>query len=74
MSWVVSLNDMASLLDWDLHQKVFPTVRYLVQRRRAKVVDLVRSSLKSIFTLPTRIETPYVGRLHLCDIVLTSPV
>ncbi|KAF8519553.1 nitrogen permease regulator of amino acid transport activity 3-domain-containing protein [Gautieria morchelliformis] len=54
----VPLSDMATLLDWDLHKQVFPTVRYLVQRRRAKVVDLVRSSLKSIFTLPARIETP----------------
>ncbi|KAF8577795.1 hypothetical protein K439DRAFT_1664082 [Ramaria rubella] len=54
----VSLNDMATLLDWDLHKQVFPTVRYLVQRRRAKVVDLVRSSLKSIFTLSPHIETP----------------
>ena len=51
---------MATLLDWDLHKEVFPTVRYLVQRRRAKVVDLVRSSLKNIFTLPPRIGRPYV--------------
>ena len=63
---MVSLNDMATLLDWDLHKQVFPTVRYLVQRRRAKVVDLVRSSLKSIFTLPMRIETPYVSHQWNC--------
>ncbi|KIJ51462.1 hypothetical protein M422DRAFT_244625 [Sphaerobolus stellatus SS14] len=54
----VSLNDMATLLDWDLHKQVYPTVRYLVQRRRAKVVDLVRSSLKNVFAISTRIDTP----------------
>ena len=70
--WAVSLNDMATLLDWDLHKQVFPTVRYLVQRRRAKVVDLVRSSLKSIFTLPARIETPYVDCLSLCGIIVLT--
>jgi hypothetical protein len=47
---------MATILDWDLHTQIYPTVRYLVQRRRAKVVDLVRSSLKSIFALPQHIE------------------
>lgn len=40
---------MASLLDWDLQSQVMPTVRWLVQHRRAKVVDLVHVGLKTVF-------------------------
>lgn len=55
------LSDMASALDWNLDKQVYPTVRYLVQRRRAKVVDLVRSSLKSVFAISSHIQIPYVS-------------
>ncbi|KIY73207.1 hypothetical protein CYLTODRAFT_342484 [Cylindrobasidium torrendii FP15055 ss-10] len=48
----LSLGDMASLLDWDYDTQVVPTVRWLVQHRRAKVVDLVQGGMKTVFTLP----------------------
>ncbi|THH00235.1 hypothetical protein EW026_g2293 [Hermanssonia centrifuga] len=51
-SVTLCLADMASLLDWDLESQVFPTVRWLVHHRRAKVVDVVHPGLKTIFTLP----------------------
>lgn len=49
---------MATLLDWDLESQVFPTVRWLVQHRRAKVVDLVHPGLKTVFSLPSKFDTP----------------
>ncbi|KAH7928260.1 hypothetical protein BV22DRAFT_218824 [Leucogyrophana mollusca] len=57
-SVTLSLADMASLLDWDLESQVYPTVRWLVHHRRAKVVDIVHSGLKTIFTLAPKFETP----------------
>ncbi|KII89860.1 hypothetical protein PLICRDRAFT_40032 [Plicaturopsis crispa FD-325 SS-3] len=57
-SVTVSLADMASALDWDLEAQVFPTVRWLVQHRRAKVVDRVHSGLKTVFVLPPKFDTP----------------
>ncbi|KAH7912040.1 nitrogen permease regulator of amino acid transport activity 3-domain-containing protein [Hygrophoropsis aurantiaca] len=57
-SVTLSLADMASLLDWDLETQVYPTVRWLVHHRRAKIVDMVHSSLKTIFTLAPKFETP----------------
>ncbi|KAG5635964.1 hypothetical protein H0H81_009533 [Sphagnurus paluster] len=57
-SVTLSLADMASLLDWDLQSQVLPTVRWLVQHRRAKVVDIVHVGLKTVFTLPAKFECP----------------
>ncbi|KAJ7716727.1 nitrogen permease regulator of amino acid transport activity 3-domain-containing protein [Mycena maculata] len=57
-SMTLSLADMASLLDWDLETQVFPTVRWLVHHRRAKVVDIVHSGLKTVFTLPAKFDSP----------------
>ncbi|RDB26023.1 Nitrogen permease regulator 3 [Hypsizygus marmoreus] len=57
-SVTLSLADMASLLDWDLESQVLPTVRWLVQHRRAKVVDIVHAGLKTVFTLPPKFEVP----------------
>ncbi|GLB40544.1 putative nitrogen Permease regulator of amino acid transport activity 3 [Lyophyllum shimeji] len=57
-SVTLSLADMASLLDWDLETQVMPTVRWLVQHRRAKVVDIVHVGLKTVFTLPPKFERP----------------
>ncbi|KAJ7650396.1 nitrogen permease regulator of amino acid transport activity 3-domain-containing protein [Roridomyces roridus] len=54
----LSLAEMASLLDWDLETQVFPTVRWLVHHRRAKVVDMVHSGLKTVFTLPAQFDAP----------------
>lgn len=52
VSVTLSLADMGSLLDWDLEQQVYPVVRWLVQHRRAKVVDVVNPGLKTVFALP----------------------
>ncbi|KAJ6513412.1 nitrogen permease regulator of amino acid transport activity 3-domain-containing protein [Mycena sanguinolenta] len=57
-SVTLSLADMASLLDWDLESQVFPTVRWLVHHRRAKVVDIVHLGLKTVFTLPPKFHAP----------------
>jgi nitrogen permease regulator 3-like protein len=52
------LEDMSNLLDWDLETQVFPVVRWLVHHRRAKVVDIVREGLKSVFSLPPKFDQP----------------
>ncbi|KAJ7659963.1 nitrogen permease regulator of amino acid transport activity 3-domain-containing protein [Mycena rosella] len=57
-SVTLSLADMASLLEWDLETQVFPTVRWLVHHRRAKVVDIVHPGLKTVFTLPAKFDSP----------------
>ncbi|KAJ7052572.1 nitrogen permease regulator of amino acid transport activity 3-domain-containing protein [Mycena amicta] len=54
----LSLADMASLLDWDLETQIFPTVRWLVHHRRAKIVDTVHPGLKTIFRLPAKFSSP----------------
>lgn len=54
----LSLADMATLLDWDLESQLFPTVRWLVQHRRAKVVDIVHTGLKTLFILPPKLPAP----------------
>ncbi|EEB99556.1 hypothetical protein MPER_00747, partial [Moniliophthora perniciosa FA553] len=51
-------NVTLSLLDWDLESQVYPIVRWLVQHRRAKVVDIVHSGLKTVFTLPPKFDYP----------------
>ncbi|KAL0573407.1 Nitrogen permease regulator 3 [Marasmius crinis-equi] len=53
----LSLADLASLLDWELESQIYPIVRWLVQHRRAKVVDVVHSGLKTVFTLPPKFDT-----------------
>lgn len=53
-----SLADMASLLDWDLKLHVYPTVRWLVHHRRAKLVDMVHPTLKTVFSVPARLPAP----------------
>lgn len=52
---------MASLLDWDLETQIYPTVRWLVHHKRAKVVDTVHAGLKTIFTIPPKFDTPQVA-------------
>ncbi|KAK2463453.1 hypothetical protein APHAL10511_004539 [Amanita phalloides] len=54
----LSLTDIASLLDWDLETHIYPSVRWLVQRRWAKVVDVVHPGLKTIFALPPKFSQP----------------
>ncbi|KAH9944851.1 nitrogen permease regulator of amino acid transport activity 3-domain-containing protein [Amylocystis lapponica] len=57
-SITLSLADMASLLDWDLESQVYPTVRWLVHHRRAKLVDIVHPGLKTIFAVPQKLSAP----------------
>ncbi|KZT07725.1 uncharacterized protein LAESUDRAFT_651009 [Laetiporus sulphureus 93-53] len=57
-SVTLSLADMGSLLDWDLESQVYPTVRWLVNHRRAKVVDIVHPGLKTIFSVPQKFPAP----------------
>ncbi|KAK0200090.1 nitrogen permease regulator of amino acid transport activity 3-domain-containing protein [Desarmillaria ectypa] len=57
-SITLSLADMGTLLDWDLESQLFPTVRWLVQHRRAKVVDIVHTGLKTLFILPQKLPAP----------------
>ncbi|KAF8632274.1 hypothetical protein AX15_002016 [Amanita polypyramis BW_CC] len=54
----LSLADIASLLDWDFETQIYPTVRWLVQHRWAKVVDVVHPGLKTIFSLPPKFNQP----------------
>ncbi|KAJ7773069.1 nitrogen permease regulator of amino acid transport activity 3-domain-containing protein [Mycena metata] len=58
VSVTLPLADMASLLEWDIETQVFPTVRWLVHHRRAKVVDVVHHGLKTVFTLPANFDAP----------------
>ncbi|KAH8831390.1 nitrogen permease regulator of amino acid transport activity 3-domain-containing protein [Flagelloscypha sp. PMI_526] len=55
-SVTLSLSDMATLLDWDVETQVFPVVRWLVQHRRAKVVDLVNPGLRTVYTAPCKFD------------------
>ncbi|KAI0688404.1 nitrogen permease regulator of amino acid transport activity 3-domain-containing protein [Cytidiella melzeri] len=52
------LADLASLLDWDLEGQVYPTVRWLVHHRRAKLVDVVHAGLRTVFALPQTLPAP----------------
>ena len=61
----LSLADMASLLDWHLEAQVYPVVRWLVMHRRAKIVDVVHSSLKTVFSVPQKFPSKYVFRVVL---------
>ncbi|KAI0671421.1 nitrogen permease regulator of amino acid transport activity 3-domain-containing protein [Trametes maxima] len=54
----LSLAEMASLLDWDLKSQVYPAVRWLVLHRRAKIVDVVHSGLKTVFSVPQKFPAP----------------
>ncbi|KAL4247623.1 Nitrogen permease regulator 3 [Abortiporus biennis] len=53
-----SFYEMADELDWDLESKIFPTVRWLVLHRRAKVVDTVHSGLKTVFMVSPKLPAP----------------
>ncbi|KAI0707128.1 nitrogen permease regulator of amino acid transport activity 3-domain-containing protein [Earliella scabrosa] len=55
---ILSLAEMASLLDWHLESQVYPAVRWLVLHRRAKIVDVVNPSLKTVFSVPQKFPSP----------------
>lgn len=57
-SVTLSLSDMADLLGWNLETQIYPTVRWLVHHRRAKVVDTIHADLKTIFTIPPKFVAP----------------
>ncbi|TRM70460.1 nitrogen permease regulator of amino acid transport activity 3-domain-containing protein [Schizophyllum amplum] len=73
-SITLSLADMSSLLDWDLDTQVYPVVRWLVEHRRAKIVDVVHPGLKTVFTLPPRFEQPLKELTADFDKEFTDPV
>ena len=58
--YVNRLAVVANSLDWDLEQYVYPTVRWLVFHRRAKIVDTVHRGLKTMFALAPKLPKPYV--------------
>ncbi|KZT50583.1 hypothetical protein CALCODRAFT_179584 [Calocera cornea HHB12733] len=49
VSPTLSLADVSTLLDLDLYADVFPLARALIYTRKAKLVDVVRENLKSIY-------------------------
>ncbi|KAH8112024.1 nitrogen permease regulator of amino acid transport activity 3-domain-containing protein [Phellopilus nigrolimitatus] len=51
-----SLAVVAHSLDWSLERQVYPTVRWLVYHRRAKIVDTVHRGLRTVFALSSRME------------------
>lgn len=53
-----SLVDLADILSWDLETQVYPTVRWLVQHRRAKIIDTVHSGLKTLFAIVPKLPAP----------------
>jgi hypothetical protein len=53
----LSLADVAAGLDWQLDSQVYPTVRWLVQHRRARIVNVVHPRLKTRFALPATFPT-----------------
>jgi hypothetical protein len=53
-----SLASMAATLSWDLDSQVYPTVRWLVQHRRAVVMDVVHPRLKTRFALAPAFSQP----------------
>ncbi|KAI3604810.1 protein rmd11 [Moniliophthora roreri] len=58
LKFLETANVTLSLMDWDLESQVYPIVRWLVQHRRAKVVDIVHSGLKTVFILPPKFDYP----------------
>ena len=57
-SVTLSLAELASLLDWHLESQVYPAARWLVLHRRAKIVDVVHPSLKTVFSVPQNFPSP----------------
>ncbi|TDL21958.1 hypothetical protein BD410DRAFT_840090 [Rickenella mellea] len=53
-----SLAVMADSLAWDLETQVYPTVRWLIEHRKAKIVDTVHRDLKTVFVLPAKLKQP----------------
>ncbi|KAF5367533.1 hypothetical protein D9758_003810 [Tetrapyrgos nigripes] len=58
VSVTLSLADVASLLDWDLETQIYPTARWLVLHRKAKIIDVIHDGLKTVFTLPPTFSQP----------------
>ncbi|KAH9856642.1 nitrogen permease regulator of amino acid transport activity 3-domain-containing protein [Lenzites betulinus] len=54
----LSLAEMSSLLDLHLESQVYPAVRWLVQHRRVKIVDVVHLGLKTVFSVPQKFPAP----------------
>ena len=63
------LNVVAHSMDWDLERQVYPTVRWLVYHRRAKIVDTVHRGLRTVFVLSSKIDRPYVF-IHVARLII----
>ncbi|KAG8960226.1 hypothetical protein FRC03_006882 [Tulasnella sp. 419] len=54
----LSFSDIAVLLDLDLEAEVYPMARLLVYNRKAKIIDVIPSSLKNVYVPAQRISKP----------------
>ncbi|KZS99072.1 hypothetical protein SISNIDRAFT_492355 [Sistotremastrum niveocremeum HHB9708] len=54
----INLRDLGILLNWPMETHVYPIVRWLVKHRRAKLIDAVHPSLKTIFGLAPTFPAP----------------
>ncbi|KAG9049382.1 hypothetical protein FS837_010436 [Tulasnella sp. UAMH 9824] len=54
----LSLSDIAALLDLDLQSEVYPMARLLMYNRKAKIIDVIPSSLKNIYVTQLKFAEP----------------
>lgn len=64
------LSEIATLLELDLNDEVYPMARLLVYHRKAKVIDVVNPDLKSIYAPPAQFDRPCVHTLFLRTVLL----
>ncbi|EJT99459.1 hypothetical protein DACRYDRAFT_110180 [Dacryopinax primogenitus] len=60
----LSLSDMSNLLDLDLWADVYPLARALIYTRKAKLVDVVRENLKSVYYPTSSVEPCPADHFH----------
>ncbi|KDQ18776.1 hypothetical protein BOTBODRAFT_170785 [Botryobasidium botryosum FD-172 SS1] len=54
----LSLSEIATLLELDLNDEIYPMARLLVYHRKAKVIDVVNPDLKNIYAPPAKFDRP----------------
>ncbi|KZO89959.1 hypothetical protein CALVIDRAFT_569470 [Calocera viscosa TUFC12733] len=64
ISPTLSLSDVSNLLDLDLSADVFPLARALIYTRKAKLIDVVRENLKSIYYPTSCPDTALADHFH----------
>lgn len=45
-------------MNWDLETQIYPTVRWLVHHRLAKIIDTVHPKLKTLFCISPKFPAP----------------